>query len=117
MPPRSRHQPGQMGHLDAHAAGDRDRDRDGRRADRGRLIGRHQHRSCRGVRKLGAERQATQLTGAPETVHAGVEDLVPRTGVDELMVVTTSTRRGEDRLRSYEPPARAVGMASTSAAA
>jgi hypothetical protein len=34
-------------------------------------------------------------------VRAGVTELVERTGVDELMIVT-STHDGVDRLRSYE---------------
>ncbi len=49
-------------------------------------------------------------------MRAGVEELVARTGVDELMV-TTSTFRGEDRLRSYELLAGAVGLRPAAAAA
>lgn len=62
------------------------------------------------------QRQADQIIGSPDTARAGVEELVGRTGVDELMV-TTSTYRGEDRLRSYELLADAVGMPSGAAAA
>lgn len=62
------------------------------------------------------QRQADQVIGSPETVRAGVEELVARTGVDELMV-TTSTFRGEDRLRSYELLADAVGLHPSAAAA
>ena len=50
---------------------------------------------------------AGQVIGAPETVRAGVSELVERTGVDELMVVT-STHDGADRLRSYRLLADAV---------
>ena len=60
-------------------------------------------------------RQADQIIGSPDTVRAGVEDLVRRTGADELMV-TTSTFRGQDRLRSYELLAEAVGLAPSPAA-
>lgn len=62
------------------------------------------------------ERQADQIIGSPATVRAGVEELVARTGVDELMV-TTATYRGEDRLRSYELLAEAVGLPRAAAAA
>lgn len=62
------------------------------------------------------QRQADQIIGSPQTVRAGVEELVARTGVDELMV-TTATHRGEDRLRSYELLADAVGMPAAAAAA
>ena len=62
------------------------------------------------------QRHADQVIGSPETVRAGVEELVARTGVDELMV-TTSTFRGEDRLRSYELLAGAVGLRPAAAAA
>lgn len=55
------------------------------------------------------QRQADQIIGSPETVRAGVEELVTRTGVDELMV-TTATYHGEDRLRSYELLAEVVGL-------
>ena len=54
-------------------------------------------------------RQADQIIGSPETVRRGIEELVGRTGVDELML-TTSTFAGADRLRSYELLADAVGM-------
>ncbi|MEQ3549967.1 LLM class flavin-dependent oxidoreductase [Pseudonocardia nematodicida] len=62
------------------------------------------------------QRQADQIIGSPATVRAGVEELVARTGVDELMV-TTSMFRGEDRLRSYELLAEAVGMPAAATAA
>jgi luciferase family oxidoreductase group 1 len=53
------------------------------------------------------ERLAGQVIGAPDTVRDGVRELVERTGVTELMVVT-STHGGADRLRSYELLAAAV---------
>ena len=53
------------------------------------------------------DRLAGQVIGSPETVRAGVTELVERTGVDELMVVT-STHDGADRLRSYRLLADAV---------
>ncbi len=46
-------------------------------------------------------RMAGQVIGSPTTVRDGVRALVERTGVDELMV-TTSTHDGADRIRSYE---------------
>jgi luciferase family oxidoreductase group 1 len=53
------------------------------------------------------DRLAGQVIGSPETVRAGVTELVERTGVDELMVVT-STHDGADRLRSYRLLAEAL---------
>jgi luciferase family oxidoreductase group 1 len=63
------------------------------------------------------DRLSTQVIGSPETVRAGVTELVERTGVDELMVVT-STHDGADRLRSYRLLADAVApVGSVTAAA
>ncbi|WP_433284771.1 LLM class flavin-dependent oxidoreductase [Pseudonocardia sp. CA-142604] len=53
------------------------------------------------------DRLGGQIIGSPDTVRDGVHALVERTGVDELMVVT-STHDGADRLRSYELLAAAV---------
>jgi luciferase family oxidoreductase group 1 len=53
------------------------------------------------------DRLAGQIIGSSDTVRDGVHELVERTGVDELMVVT-STHDGADRLRSYELLAAAV---------
>jgi luciferase family oxidoreductase group 1 len=47
------------------------------------------------------DRMAGQILGGPDTVRAGVEQLVAATGADELMV-TTMTHDPADRLRSYE---------------
>lgn len=47
------------------------------------------------------DRLAGQVIGSPATVRDGVHELVRRTGVDELMVVT-SAHSGADRLRSHE---------------
>jgi luciferase family oxidoreductase group 1 len=51
-------------------------------------------------RRFVDHRLGGQIIGSASTVRAGVEELVERTGVDELMVVT-STHDGADRLRSY----------------
>jgi luciferase family oxidoreductase group 1 len=64
-------------------------------------------------RRFVDDRLAGQVIGSPATVRAGVAELVERTGVDELMVVT-STHDGADRLRSYRLLAAAVGDADTS---
>ncbi len=56
------------------------------------------------------DRLAGQVIGAPSTVRDGVHELVERTAVDELMIVT-STHSGADRLRSYELLAAAVAPA------
>jgi luciferase family oxidoreductase group 1 len=48
-----------------------------------------------------ADRQATQHIGTPDTVLAGLTDLVKRTEVNELMI-TTQTHDPADRLRSFE---------------
>ena len=48
-----------------------------------------------------ADRQSTQHIGTPETVRAGLEDLIKRTEADELMI-TTQTHDPADRLRSFE---------------
>ncbi len=56
------------------------------------------------------QRLAGQIIGGPDTVRAGVEELVGRTGVAELMVVT-STHDGVDRIRSYELLAEAMATA------
>ena len=58
-------------------------------------------------RRFVDDRLAGQVIGSPSTVRAGVAELVERTGVDELMVVT-STYDGADRLRSYRLLAEAV---------
>jgi luciferase family oxidoreductase group 1 len=54
-----------------------------------------------------ADRQSTQLIGAPDTVRSGLEDLLKRTEADELMI-TTQTHDPADRLRSFELVAEAV---------
>jgi alkanesulfonate monooxygenase SsuD/methylene tetrahydromethanopterin reductase-like flavin-dependent oxidoreductase (luciferase family) len=46
-------------------------------------------------------RQADQVIGGPEAVRQGLEELLERTGVDELML-TTVVHDHQDRLRSYE---------------
>jgi luciferase family oxidoreductase group 1 len=54
-----------------------------------------------------ADRQGTQHIGAPDTVLAGLADLVKRTEVNELMI-TTQTHDPADRLRSFELVAAAA---------
>jgi luciferase family oxidoreductase group 1 len=54
-----------------------------------------------------ADRQSTQHIGAPDTVVAGLTDLVKQTGVEELML-TTQTYDPADRLRSFELLAQAA---------
>jgi luciferase family oxidoreductase group 1 len=56
------------------------------------------------------QRQADQVIGGPETVRRGLEQLLERTGVDELML-TTVVYDHEDRLRSYE---RVAALATSS---
>ncbi len=65
-------------------------------------------------RRFVDDRLAGQIIGAPATVRDGVQELVERTGVDELMVVT-NTHAGADRLRSYELLADAVDLADLAA--
>jgi luciferase family oxidoreductase group 1 len=48
-----------------------------------------------------ADRQATQILGAQETVRRGLADLLAATAADELML-TTMTFDPADRLRSFE---------------
>jgi luciferase family oxidoreductase group 1 len=48
-----------------------------------------------------ADRQATQIIGAPETVRRGLADLLTATAADELML-TTMVFDPADRLRSFE---------------
>jgi luciferase family oxidoreductase group 1 len=54
-----------------------------------------------GDRRFVEDRMAGQIIGSPDTVRDGVQELLDRTGVDELMVVT-GAHDGADRLRSYE---------------
>ena len=67
-------------------------------------------------RRFVDDRLSTQVIGSPETVRAGVTELVERTGVDELMVVT-STHDGADRLRSYRLLAETMAPVGTASAA
>lgn len=61
------------------------------------------------------ERQADQVIGSVATVRAGLEELVARTGADELMV-TTIVHGHEDRLRSFALVAEAAGLPTAVAA-
>ncbi|MFC5290738.1 LLM class flavin-dependent oxidoreductase [Actinokineospora guangxiensis] len=47
------------------------------------------------------DRMSTQIIGAPDTVRAGIAELLERTAADELMI-TTNVFDPKDRLRSYE---------------
>jgi len=52
--------------------------------------------------KMHVERMTTEaIVGSPATAQARIEDLVARTGADELIVMTEAWEH-EDRLRSYE---------------
>ncbi|MGQ0576405.1 MAG: LLM class flavin-dependent oxidoreductase [Pseudonocardia sp.] len=62
-------------------------------------------------RRFVDDRLAGQVVGAPTTVRDGVRALVDRTGVDELMVVTTLHGSAE-RVASYELLADAVTPAA-----
>jgi luciferase family oxidoreductase group 1 len=57
------------------------------------------------ARSLGA----SHVVGSPETVTAGLEALVARTGADEL-IVTTSVHDHGARVRSFELTAAAMGL-------
>jgi luciferase family oxidoreductase group 1 len=72
----------------------------------------HEHPYTAEERRFVEERLAGQVIGAPDTVRAGVHELVERTGVDELMVVT-NVHDGADRLRSYELLAAALAPVPT----
>jgi luciferase family oxidoreductase group 1 len=56
----------------------------------------------------------TAVVGSPSTVRAKLDDLVARTGADEL-IVTTMVHGHEDRLRSYELLADLAGMEASAA--
>jgi luciferase family oxidoreductase group 1 len=52
---------------------------------------------------------ANHVVGSPATVRAGLEDLVARTGADELML-STMAHDPKQRLRSYELVATEMGL-------
>jgi luciferase family oxidoreductase group 1 len=54
------------------------------------------------------------IIGSPSTVRAKLDDLVARTGADEL-IVTTMVHGHEDRLRSYELLADLAGLEAVAA--
>jgi luciferase family oxidoreductase group 1 len=60
------------------------------------------------------DRINSQIIGGPETVRRGIEELVTRTGIDELMI-TTMTYDPADRRRSFEIVAEVCGLAPESA--
>ena len=53
--------------------------------------------------------QSPLIMGDPETVRAGLTDLLARTEADELML-TTNVHGAADRLRSYELVAKTWGL-------
>jgi len=55
------------------------------------------------------QRVGSQIVGSPETVLAGLRDLVERTAADEL-IITTAVHAHEDRVRSYELIAESIGL-------
>jgi alkanesulfonate monooxygenase SsuD/methylene tetrahydromethanopterin reductase-like flavin-dependent oxidoreductase (luciferase family) len=70
-------------------------------------------------RQFVADRRATQIIGAPETVRRGLADLLTATAADELML-TTMVFEPADRLSSFElvadlartPSAEGLGIPS-----
>jgi luciferase family oxidoreductase group 1 len=55
---------------------------------------------------------ASSVVGTPDAVRNALEDLATRSGADELMI-TTMVHGHEDRLRSYELVADALGIRSS----
>jgi alkanesulfonate monooxygenase SsuD/methylene tetrahydromethanopterin reductase-like flavin-dependent oxidoreductase (luciferase family) len=53
--------------------------------------------------------QSVEVIGSPDQVRAGLDELVTRFGVDELMI-TTRAHGAKARLRSFELIANAYGM-------
>jgi luciferase family oxidoreductase group 1 len=53
--------------------------------------------------------QQSHVVGSPETVRGQLDDLVARTGADELMI-TTMTHGADDRRRSYQLVAEVAGL-------
>lgn len=62
-----------------------------------------------------SDRLAGQIIGSPDTVAAGITELLDRTGVDELMI-TTPMHDGIDRIHSYELVAASTAPATTTTA-
>jgi luciferase family oxidoreductase group 1 len=58
---------------------------------------------------------ANHVVGDPATVRAGLEDLVARTGADELMI-TTMAHDPATRIRSFELVAAEMGLTAAAAA-
>jgi luciferase family oxidoreductase group 1 len=58
-------------------------------------------------KSIAGYRMSSQIIGSPQTVRAGLQALVERTGVDELMLVTMCYSH-EDRVRSYDLIAREI---------
>ena len=60
------------------------------------------------------EMLAYTVAGSPETVRRGLEEIVARTGADELML-TSQIYDHAARLRSYELTAESVALGEPSA--
>jgi alkanesulfonate monooxygenase SsuD/methylene tetrahydromethanopterin reductase-like flavin-dependent oxidoreductase (luciferase family) len=65
-------------------------------------------------RQIVAAWQSSNIVGDPDQVRQGLDELVARTGADEL-IITTMAHGFEDRLRSYQLVAEAVGLAPAAA--
>lgn len=67
------------------------------------------HRFTPAEKEMSEVYRRLQILGTPDEVKASVEDLVERTGADEVMV-TTVTHAHEDRVHSYELLAKAFDL-------
>lgn len=72
------------------------------------------HQYSAAEQALLAGRSAGSVVGAPSTVARGLQDLLDRSGADELMVTTMVHGHG-DRVRSYELLAEVAGLAGAQA--
>ena len=65
-------------------------------------------------RELLRDWHSSHVVGTPDSVRQQLDELVERTGADELMI-TTMTHGADDRRRSYQLVAEAAGLAAQSA--
>ena len=65
-------------------------------------------------RELLRDWHSSHVVGTPDSVRQQLDELVERTGTDELMI-TTMTHSADDRRRSYQLVADAAGLAAQSA--
>jgi luciferase family oxidoreductase group 1 len=68
-----------------------------------------EHQFTPAERQALAERSSSQVIGTPDEVRSALEELVARTGADELMI-TTAVHSPADRQRSYALVAEAWGL-------